>query len=78
MDNTVDVPITLKIRTGISPQKHNARNIALLAESIGIKVLAIHSRTRQCLYRGEVDYKTKKCKIFGGYASYCKKELGFY
>ena len=58
--NTVDVPVTLKIRTGISPLKRNATSIALLAESIGIQALAIHGRTRQCLYRSEVEYKTIK------------------
>ena len=58
--NAVDVPVTLKIRTGVSPQKRNAENIAVLAESLGIQALAIHGRTRQCLYQGKVEYETIK------------------
>ena len=58
--NAVDVPVTLKIRTGVAPQKRNAKNIALIAESIGIQALAIHGRTRQCFYKGEVEYETIK------------------
>lgn len=56
----VDVPVTLKIRTGISPQYRNAKNIALIAESAGIQALAIHGRTRQCLYNGNAEYETIK------------------
>ncbi len=58
--NAVDVPVTLKMRTGVSPQKRNAVRIARLAESIGIQALAIHGRTRQCLYRGEAEFETIK------------------
>lgn len=46
--NAVDVPVTLKMRTGVSPLKSNSVRIARLAESIGIQALAIHRRTRQC------------------------------
>ena len=56
--NTVDVPVTLKIRTGITPRKRNAVRIAKLAEATGIQALAIHGRTRQCLYKGKVEYET--------------------
>lgn len=56
----VDVPVTLKMRTGLSPENKNAKSIALLAESAGIQALAIHGRTRQCLYKGNVEYKTIK------------------
>jgi len=58
--NAVDVPVTLKMRTGVSPLKRNAVRIARLAESIGIQALAIHGRTRQCLYRGEAEFETIK------------------
>jgi len=58
--NATDVPVTLKMRTGVSPQKRNAVRIARLAESIGIQALAIHGRTRQCLYRGEAEFETIK------------------
>ena len=58
--NAVDVPVTLKMRTGVSPQQRNAKNIAILAESIGIQALAIHGRTRQCLYGGNAEYETIK------------------
>jgi tRNA-dihydrouridine synthase B len=58
--NAIDVPVTLKMRTGVSPQKRNAVRIARLAESIGIQALAIHGRTRQCLYRGEAEFETIK------------------
>jgi len=58
--NAIDVPVTLKMRTGVSPQKRNAVRIARLAESIGIQALAIHGRTRQCLYRGKAEFETIK------------------
>ena len=58
--NAVDVPVTLKIRTGLAPENKNAKKIAIIAESAGIQALAIHGRTRQCLYKGNVEYKTIK------------------
>ncbi len=54
----VDVPVTLKIRTGWDPMHRNANVIAHLAESIGIQALAIHGRTRACGYKGAVEYDT--------------------
>ncbi len=56
--NAVDVPVTLKMRTGISPDHKNAPTIAKLAESIGVQALAIHGRTRQCFYKGHAEYET--------------------
>jgi len=56
----VDAPVTLKIRTGLTPQNRNARNIAKIAESSGIQSLAIHGRTRQCMYNGNAEYNTIK------------------
>ena len=54
----VDVPVTLKIRTGSSPQARNGVNIARIAEEAGIAALAVHGRTRACAFRGEVEYDT--------------------
>jgi len=54
----VDVPVTLKIRTGVSPNEKNAVKIAKIAEDSGIKALTIHGRTRQCRFVGDVEYET--------------------
>jgi tRNA-dihydrouridine synthase B len=54
----VDVPVTLKIRPGWDRAHKNALNILHLAENAGIQVLAIHGRTRACLYKGEAEYET--------------------
>ena len=52
----VDVPVTLKIRTGPSPDRRNAVRIARIAEATGIAAIAIHGRTRKCMFRGEAEY----------------------
>jgi tRNA-dihydrouridine synthase B len=54
----VDVPVTLKIRTGSSPERRNAVRIAQIAEQAGIRMLAIHGRTRACGFSGQVEYDT--------------------
>ncbi len=54
----VDVPVTLKIRTGWDKNNRNAVMIAKMAEDIGIKALAMHGRTRACLYMGDAEYDT--------------------
>ena len=54
--NSVDVPVTLKIRTGWSPEHRNCVEIAQLAERCGIQALTIHGRTRACLFNGEAEY----------------------
>ncbi len=56
--NAVDVPVTLKIRTGWDPDNRNALSIARIAEQAGIRSLAVHGRTRACGYRGEAEYDT--------------------
>ena len=56
----VDVPVTLKIRTGWDPQHRNALVIARLAEQTGIQALAVHGRTRACGYRGEAEHDTTR------------------
>jgi tRNA-dihydrouridine synthase B len=54
----VDVPVTLKIRTGPDPLRRNALRIARIAESAGIQALAIHGRTRACAFEGDAEYAT--------------------
>lgn len=55
---SVDVPVTLKIRTGWDKQQKNALTIAKIAEHAGIQSLAIHGRTRACQYTGDAEYDT--------------------
>ena len=52
----VDVPVTLKIRTGPSPDRRNAVRIARIAESAGVAAVAVHGRTRKCAFRGVAEY----------------------
>ena len=54
----VDVPVTLKIRTGWDRQNKNGVTIARIAEDAGIQALAVHGRTRADLYTGEAEYDT--------------------
>lgn len=54
----VDVPVTLKIRTGPNPAQRNAIEIAEIAERCGIACLAIHGRTRADKFRGNAEYDT--------------------
>ena len=62
--NAVDIPVTLKMRTGWDEENKNAPTIAKIAEDYGIKMLAIHGRTRSQKYNGEAEYETVK-KIVG-------------
>ncbi|EGT5701759.1 tRNA dihydrouridine synthase DusB [Cronobacter sakazakii] len=64
--NAVDVPVTLKIRTGWDPVNRNCVEIAQLAEECGIQALTIHGRTRACLFQGNAEYdsiRTVKQKV---------------
>ncbi|WP_439107686.1 tRNA dihydrouridine synthase DusB [Congregibacter sp.] len=56
--NAVDVPVTLKIRTGADPLHRNGPSIARIAEDAGIALLAVHGRTRACAFKGEVEHDT--------------------
>ncbi len=56
--NAVDVPVTLKIRTGWDRENRNCVEIAQLAERCGIQALTIHGRTRACLFNGEAEYNS--------------------
>ena len=55
---SVPVPVTLKIRTGPAPGARNAVTIARIAENAGIAALAVHGRTRACLFVGPVEFDT--------------------
>ena len=59
--DAVDVPVTLKIRTGWDPAHRNAPRIAQIAEDAGIRALAVHGRTRACAYGPTVEYDTIRC-----------------
>ena len=54
----VDVPVTLKIRTGWDRENRNGITVAKIAEQSGIAALAVHGRTRADLYTGEAEYET--------------------
>jgi tRNA-dihydrouridine synthase B len=54
----VDIPVTLKIRTGWNRENRNGVRIARVAEDSGIAALAVHGRTRADLYEGEAEYAT--------------------
>jgi len=56
--NAIDVPVTLKIRTGWDKSSRNGVAIAKIAESEGIQALAVHGRTRACAYTGDAEYDT--------------------
>jgi len=56
--SAVDVPVTLKIRTGWDTQHRNAVAVARIAENAGVQALAIHGRTRACAYTGNAEYDT--------------------
>ena len=54
----VDVPVTLKIRTGWNAENRNGLRIARIAEDAGIAALAVHGRTRDQHYTGAAEYDT--------------------
>jgi tRNA-dihydrouridine synthase B len=58
--NAVDVPVTLKIRTGWDVENRNGIAIAKIAQDNGIQSLAVHGRTRACMYKGDAEYDTIK------------------
>ena len=55
---SVNIPVTLKMRTGWCRESKNGVEIARMAEAIGIQALAVHGRTRADAYRGEAEYDT--------------------
>ncbi|MEE8188728.1 MAG: tRNA dihydrouridine synthase DusB [Kiloniellales bacterium] len=52
----VEVPVTLKMRTGWNAENRNAPELARIAEDCGIRMITVHGRTRAQLYRGEADW----------------------
>ncbi len=54
----VDIPVTLKIRTGWNTENRNALTVARIAQDHGIQSLAMHGRTRACMYHGNAEYDT--------------------
>lgn len=54
----LDVPVTLKIRTGWNEDNRNGVQIATIAQDNGIQSLAVHGRTRACMFKGEAEYDT--------------------
>jgi tRNA-dihydrouridine synthase B len=54
--DAVDVPVTLKMRLGWDDDSLNAPQLAKMAENAGIKMLAIHGRTRCQMYNGAADW----------------------
>ncbi len=58
----VDVPVTLKIRTGTDENNRNGVEIARIAQDCGIQMLTVHGRTRACRFMGQAEYNTI-CKI---------------
>lgn len=65
--DAVDVPVTLKTRTGWSPEQRNGVEVAVLAEESGVQALAVHGRTRQCRFSGSAEYETVRdiCREVG-------------
>ncbi len=56
--NAVDIPVTLKIRTGWDKVNRNAVKIAQIAEEAGIQALTVHGRTRACAFTGIAEHET--------------------
>jgi tRNA-dihydrouridine synthase B len=54
----VDVPVTLKMRTGWDPERRNGVRVARIAEASGVAALAVHGRTRACGFAGRAEYET--------------------
>ncbi len=56
--NAVNIPVTVKIRTGTSATQRNALSIAKIAEDCGISALAVHGRTRKQAYKGFAEFES--------------------
>src|SRR6185503_17190189 len=55
--HAVDLPVTLKMRTGWDDAHRNAPRLARIAESCGIRMITVHGRTRCQLYAGSADWR---------------------
>ena len=58
--SAVDVPVTLKTRTGTDPENKNVIQIGQMAQDIGIQAITVHGRTRACRFKGQAEYGTIK------------------
>ena len=56
--NAVEVPVTVKIRTGTDPEHRNGVTLARIAQSAGIQMLTVHGRTRTDRFKGQAEYQT--------------------
>jgi tRNA-dihydrouridine synthase B len=56
--NSVDVPVTLKIRTGWCTESRNGVEVAKIAEDCGVQLLTVHGRTKECRFKGDAEYDT--------------------
>lgn len=56
--SAVNIPVTLKIRTGWDSHSRNGVTVAKMAQDCGIQALAVHGRTRSCMFLGEAEYDT--------------------
>ena len=55
---SVNAPVTLKMRTGSAPDARNGVRVAQIAQDAGIAALAVHGRTRACMFQGDAEYDT--------------------
>jgi tRNA-dihydrouridine synthase B len=55
--DAVDIPVTLKMRTGWDDDSRNAPELARIAEDVGIKMLTVHGRTRCQFFKGSADWR---------------------
>jgi tRNA-dihydrouridine synthase B len=55
--SAVDLPVTLKMRTGWDDRNRNAPRLARIAESCGVRMITVHGRTRCQLFAGSADWK---------------------
>ena len=58
--DAVNVPVTIKMRTGLTPDTRNAVELAQMAQDHGVQAIAMHGRTRACLYKGHAEFDTIK------------------
>ena len=64
----VDLPVTLKMRTGWDDKNRNAPRLAKIAESCGIRMVTVHGRTRNQMFAGSADWRfIRAVKEIGGY-----------
>ncbi len=61
----VDVPVTLKFRTGWDPLNKNALKVAKIAEDTGVRLLSLHGRTRACGFSGRAGGSEAGARIYG-------------